>query len=63
MGVGESLWVLQFEFKLEGLDEVGQGGADLACATVVACEVVEGGGFKLERVAGHELCLAQVIQT
>lgn len=45
MSVGEGFGVVLLELKLEGLDEVGEGGADFAHAAVIACEVVVGGGL------------------
>lgn len=48
MSVGERLWVLLFELQFEGLDQVGKCGSDFAIASIIACQVVVGGGFEGE---------------
>jgi len=62
MGIGQGFGLVDFEFKLECLDEVGQGCADLASSAIVAGQVIEGRGFELQRVAGHQLCFPQLVQ-
>ncbi len=62
VSICESGWLVQFEFELKGLDEVGKGSSDLACSSIVASQVIVGGCLQLQRISGHQLSLFQIVQ-
>lgn len=44
------------------MNQVAERSSDLASSAVVACEVVVGGGLKVQRLAGDEFCLSERIK-
>ena len=62
VSISKGFGVLQLELQFECLYQVAERGSNLTCSSIVACEVVVGGGFEVQRLAGDELCLSQSIK-
>ena len=54
--------LVQLQLQLQRLDQIRKGGLDLASASVIASEVIEGGGLEHNRLPGHNLRLFEILQ-
>ena len=62
MSVCQRPGLVQLQLQLQRLDQIRKGGLDLASASVIASEVIEGGGLEHNRLPGHNLRLFEILQ-
>lgn len=63
MGVSQCLGAVKFEFQFKCFNEIGKGGSDLTSSSIIASQVIIGGGFQGNGVSGYKFCLSEIIES